>query len=176
MHTTTRVAAWTLITPERRQLAYRYLEVMYQMNRPVYASEPAEVVAPRMLRRRHEFYHCEGAGFEAVVGFRWYRRRHQYELKSLGFTGQITPADALELIVAKIAEFIRRHQLQRIFAVRPFAMESQAVLQLYELAMHHPALDIRGNHRLATGTFIWIRLSQNEVKDSTPGLRAAASH
>jgi hypothetical protein len=148
---------WTRITPERRSLAERYLEVMYQMNRPVYASEPASVVVPRMLGRRHEYYYFWNPQCEVVIGFHWRRRRRQYELKSLGFVGAITPAAALELMVAKLLDFMRQHDRERVFAIRPFAMESRSVIELYELAMCHPAVAIRGTHRVISGTYLWIR-------------------
>lgn len=149
---------WLRLTPETPELAYRYLQVMYAMNRPTYANEPADQVAPRMLRQQHEFYYYLGIDFELVIGFRWHKRRRSFELKSLGFVGDVSPAEALEHMVHKLTEFMRRNDLNRIFAVRPFTMESQEVLKLYDLAFAHRAIDICGAHQLAAGTFLWLRL------------------
>lgn len=148
---------WTWITWEQRELAYRYLEIMRQMNRATYSPARPERVVRRMCRLPHEYYHFAGATFELVIGFEWMKRLRQFQVKSTGFVGAIEPQEALDRIAAKARAFVVKKGLDRLIAIRPRQMDSPRIVELYELLYSHPVLDVRGGHWLTEGEYLWIR-------------------
>lgn len=110
-----------------------------------------------MLTKRREFYYLRGAMFEAVIGFSWRRRRRKFELRSMGFTGQIEADEILPRFLEIGLEFLKSKELTRIFAVIPRQMDSVGICQVYELGRQLEQIEVRGRHRVATGTFVWIQ-------------------
>lgn len=92
---------WTLLNSDQLYLAYRYLEIMQEMNRVNYTPARPERVAWRMSRPPAEYYHFTGAGFEIALGFKWLKRLRRYRIMSAGFVGAIEPSEALDRIAAK---------------------------------------------------------------------------
>lgn len=150
---------WVQLTRSNLSLGHRYIEVMCHMNRPSYAtSHPARIVE-RMSRFPCEYFYYPGVDFEVVCGFKWsYRLRH-YRLMSVGFVGDVSPREALELVVERFRRFVLEKQVDHVIAVRPLTMENPAILEFYELVLQHPSLVVRGTHVVKGGTYWWLRLS-----------------
>jgi len=150
---------WRQITADCVELGYRYQEVMCQMNRSVYASEPAEVVVCRMIKPPCSYFYLNGGDHEVVAGYKWIERRRQYRLMSTGFAGCIGPRGALNLVVDLSCWFARVKGISRIVAIRPHQMESPLIIQFYDLLWSYPGLRVRGTHRVREGTYLWLELS-----------------
>lgn len=151
---------WTLITRAHRELAYRYLEIMREMNRATYSPRQPERYVKRMWRPPNEYYHYAGAGFELVVGFDWIKRARRFRIISTGFIGAIEASEALDRVAAKAREFSARKRVDHLVAIRPRQMDSARILEFYNLLDKHSSLRVRGGHWLAEGEYLWIRFSQ----------------
>ncbi len=151
---------WTLITPEQSELAYRYLEIMRQMNRATYSPPNPAREVERMCRPPCEYYCYAGSGFEIVLGFKWINRLKRHRVMSAGFVGAIGPAEALDHIAAKMREYARRKGVDRLVAILPWRMDHAGIMELHQMLFRHPTLQLRGGHSLAEGKYVWIRFSR----------------
>jgi hypothetical protein len=149
---------WAVLGEHNAQLAYRYIEIMCQMNWASYATARPEQVVRRMVRFPCEYYYYAGGNYEVVCGVRWNRRMRRWRLMSVGFVGAVRPAEALELVVERGRHFFREKRVDHIIAIEPAKMENPAILEFYRLIRGHPSLEIRGTHRIADGTYLWIRM------------------
>jgi len=148
--------SWTRLTPDRRELAYKYMEVMYQMNRVTYAAEPADTVIDRIFRQNSDYYYYTGTTFEVVIGFKWIKRLRRYRVMNCGFAGDIGLSSVVTLLCEKAITFMREKRVDRVIAIRPRYMESQRIMEVYDLLLHTPLINIRGTHQVAEGTYWWI--------------------
>jgi len=162
----TAVDGWLLLTEGNPELGHRYIEIMCRMNRATYATDRPDKVARRMAKYPCEYFYFPGEDFEVVCGFRWNRRRRLYRWVSVGFVGAITPQRATDLVAGRVRRFLRDKGVQRLVAVEPSVMDSRAILEFYRLTRQHPALVIRGSHRVAGGTYIWIEAPPDTVTSS----------
>lgn len=139
------------------ELGHRFLEIMVQMNRPTYTTDRPWTMVRRMARLPCEYFYYPGDGFEVVCGFKLIRRSQRYRVMSVGFVGAIDARGALDLVVERIRLFLFEKRVDHLITVRPAVMESAAIVELYELALRHPGLIVRGTHRIEGGTYWWLR-------------------
>jgi len=154
------IDGWTLLGSHQVELAYRYLEIMREMNRESYSPPNPDRETWRMTHLPCEYFYFPGTGFELTLGFKWIRRLQRYRVMSTGFVGMISPREALDRIACKMREFAQRRQVDRLVAIRPHRMDSSKILQMYGLLKQHPGLRVRGGHYLAEGEYLWISFPQ----------------
>jgi len=129
---------------------------MQQMNRATYSPADPGRELRKMTSYPCEYYYYAGVAFEIVVGFKWLRRLKRFRIMSVGFVGEIRPAEALDRIAAKLKQFASDNGVDRLVAIRPWQMDNPRILELYGLLRGHPTLHVRGGHKLPEGEYLWI--------------------
>jgi len=87
-------------------------------------------------------YYLWTANSEAVVRLAYAEERLQHHVMSVGFVGDMSPQQALDQIVQCTIDYLIERRARSVFAIAPKRMDSQEVLNLYDLVPTHPRLRV----------------------------------
>ncbi len=147
------VDVWTQVNIQDMELCQRWVNVIRPMNRDYHA------LSINQLRRwmqagRGETWYFPGASFAIALRFQYIPKRNRYQLANVGFTGQITPQCALDLVVEKCQEFLGRQEAHSLFGLRPKHMLHPGIEAFHQLVPHDPRLNVTVEHD-APGMIMW---------------------
>lgn len=135
---------WLHVTTEDLSMVQRFLNVMYRMD-DRYRRDSIRQFSNWPGHLHEDFggaYYYWTADSEVVVRFDYFRPRKQFEFKSVGFVGSLTPAAALDLMIDKAVEFLRAHGATSGFAIRPKHMQNPQIMQLHDMVLQNPRLRV----------------------------------
>ena len=152
---------WRLVTASDPVLGRRYQDVMAEMDHH-YAEGNWPDVFRLMTADGCQYYVGCGQAFELVIGFQWDGDRQKYQVRSVGFRGDIEPHEALILIADQVAGFAHEHRQSHVYAIIPLTMDNARIVQLHGLIPWFPGWKITGGHHVAGGTY-WRLEPPNDI-------------
>ena len=130
-------AGWHTVGTGDRELIGRWLAVMYRMGLQ-YEREGVDDFLSWVLHTQGAAYYYTGAQGEIALRFTYLRRRQQYQLMSVGFTGPMSAVEALDATIDKSIEFMRERGICSLFAIRPKQMGNEGIMEFHDLVPAHP--------------------------------------
>ncbi len=105
-------------------------------------------------RNRGQVFLYTGAGFQIAIRFEFDPTRERWQMASTGFVGNTTPAAALDLIVARFAQFLADQNASSIFCVVQKQAPSPTMSDYYQRIPQHPDLLVTV-HRETDTAWLW---------------------
>ena len=135
---------WLDVICEDQDMVRRWLNVVYQMD-PLYRRETPQMFGHFPGHRPGVMgasYYLWTATSEVAFRIVYVPFRAQYQAMSAGFVGNISPKEALDLVVDKGIKYMRTHGVTSVFARVPKKMANPQILVFYALVPEHPRLRV----------------------------------
>jgi len=157
---------WNPVDITDSVLLERWVAVMQPMNKD-YKRMCVSTVVALMAQTIGESWLFQKEHFDIALRFHFVPKRRRYQLANVGFCGITTPAEVLELVVDKGYEFMVRHRINSLFAIRPKNMIHEGIETMHQLVPLHPKLRVVVEHD-APSSFMW-RIEHRELTTDQQG-------
>jgi hypothetical protein len=134
----------TVFYKDNDQMARRWLNVMHQMDghyrqENLFVFNRSLAHTPTPLGACYYYWTSQ---FELALRIAYHVNAGRHQIASVGFLGNIAPADALDLIVDRAIIHLIERSLTTAFCLCPKNMEFAPLLQLYDLVPSHPRVKV----------------------------------
>ncbi|MBY0585795.1 hypothetical protein K2X85_01390 [bacterium] len=150
---------WTEVTIEDVRGADKCMEVMEQMDH-VYGRLSSEWLRSLIAIERARVFLFERDADRVVLVFQFNPKLGLYRIYTGGITPLLSSQEASDLAVEQILAFMRRNDLEMVYAIRRKGLDYGPINEVFELVKSHPSLSVTVVHEMNDRDAWHIRASR----------------